>query len=165
MTEYCHSSGEPAQKAKRLDALRPRPRRFLARRHSQMNWSCCLTTACLRPFVDVFGAHVSPVRINFMHVQKKHDSRCAQRTNYLCVAYELAHRQPSLAALKPTVAKLGKYTQLCASSPSPGIPHSAGVFASIETQIQRGKVSLSYWTSTTPAFLGDCRYTTILFFA
>jgi Nucleotidyl transferase AbiEii toxin, Type IV TA system len=46
-------------------------------------------------------------------------------------------RREQVRATISAPSKLGEYLQLCARSPSLGIPHSTGVFAPVETQIQK----------------------------
>ena len=53
-----------------------------------------------------------------------------------------------LPLLKPATAALGENLQLRAPTSVFGIPHAAGIHRSWETQSQKGKVSLIYWTST-----------------
>src|SRR5438094_126141 len=52
------------------------------------------------------------------------------------------------ARAQPSTASLGKNLQLRETSPVARLPHSIGIYHSMETQPQKGKVSLSYGTST-----------------
>src|SRR6266478_2383527 len=54
------------------------------------------------------------------------------------------------ARFEPPAATLGENLQLCEATPVSGLPHPAGIYHPLETQPRKGKVSLIYWTSTTP---------------
>jgi hypothetical protein len=54
------------------------------------------------------------------------------------------------AHAEPPTAGLGENLQLCAPASIVGLPHPTRVHHPMETQPQKGKVSLIYWTSTQP---------------
>jgi hypothetical protein len=63
--------------------------------------------------------------------------------------YQVSRFQPHSHAQSPATT-LGAHLQLRATAPGSRLPHSTRIHPPMETSPRKGKVSLIYWTSTTP---------------